>query len=67
MTKRTELEHRRRELQAAVFARIANRALSRRTSGLDRVAKGLLTRQLGGAALGDDPELEHLHDHEELW
>ncbi len=59
MTKRTELEHRRRELQAAVFARIANRALSRRTSGFDRVAKGLLTRQLGGAGMAADPELDH--------
>lgn len=57
MTKRSEFEHRKRELQAVAFAKVANRALSRRTAGLDRVAKRVITRQMGSPS--PDPELEH--------
>ena len=57
MTKRSELEHRTRELQAAAFAKVANRALSRKTTGLDRVAKRVITKQMGAPA--PDPELDH--------
>ena len=45
MTTRRELEHRRRELQAALMARIANRAFTRRTTGIDGLAKRLVAKQ----------------------
>jgi hypothetical protein len=57
MTKRSELEHRKRELQAAAFAKVANRALSRKTTGLDKVAKRMISRQMGAPTA--DPELDH--------
>lgn len=57
MTKRSEFEHRKRELQASAFAKVANRALSRRTTGLDRMAKRMITKQMGAPT--SDPELDH--------
>ena len=57
MTKRSEFEHRKRELQAATFARVANKALSRKNRGIDKVAKRLITKRMG--APKPDPELDH--------
>ena len=58
MTTRNARDQWMRELKASVMTRIARRALSTRTSGLDGVAKSLLERSASGP--GDpDPELEH--------
>ena len=45
MTMRRELGQRRREVQAALVARIANRAFTRKVGGLDGLAKRLLASQ----------------------
>jgi hypothetical protein len=58
MTKRSEFEHRKRELQAATFAKVANKALSRKTTGIDEVAKRVIAKQMGVPKA--DPELDHL-------
>ncbi len=60
MTQRSEFEHRKLELRAAAFAKVANRALSRKTTGLDKVAKRMLAKQMGAAGTSPDPELEHI-------
>jgi hypothetical protein len=57
MTKRSEFEHRKRELQAATFAKVANKALSRKTTGIDKVAKRVIAKQMGVPRA--DPELDH--------
>ncbi len=57
MTKRSEFAQRKLELQAAMFGKVANRALSRKMTGLDRVAKSLLARQIG--EVDTDPDLQH--------
>ena len=57
MTKRSEFEHRKRELQAATFAKVANKALSRKTTGIDKVAKRVIAKQMGVPRA--DPDLEH--------
>ena len=60
MTKRSEFEHRKRELQAATFAKVANKALSRRTTGIDKVAKRVIAKQMGVPKA--DPELDHTEE-----
>jgi hypothetical protein len=57
MTKRTELQHRRAEARARAMARMLDRALSRRTTGLDGLAKKAVGTKLG--PVEDDPELDH--------
>ena len=57
MTQRSEFEHRKRELQAAAFAKVANKALSRKTTGLDAMAKRVIAKQMGTPT--DDPDLQH--------
>ncbi len=57
MTTRSEFEHRKRELQAAVFATVANKALSRKTTGTDKVAKRVIAKRMGVPE--PDPELDH--------
>ncbi len=57
MTKRRRLTHRRKEISAAVFSFVANKALSKKTTGLDRAAKSMIARQVG--AVVHDPELDH--------
>ncbi|MEI6497733.1 MAG: hypothetical protein WCO88_13790 [Actinomycetota bacterium] len=59
MTQRSEFEHRKRELQAAAIAKVANKALSRKTTGLDKLAKRVLAKQMGAGDTAPDPELEH--------
>jgi hypothetical protein len=60
MTARRELDQRRREVQAALLGRLANRAFTRRTDGVDGIAKRLVAKQVPAAE--PDPELEH-DDH----
>ncbi|UDY35148.1 hypothetical protein [Dermatobacter hominis] len=57
MTSRSELDHRRREAQAALLGRVAGRALTRRTTGLDGLAKKLVAGR--APTVGPDPELDH--------
>lgn len=65
MTKRSEFDHRKRELQAATFAKVANKALSRKTTGLDKVAKRMITKQMGVPKA--DPELDHIDTTGQGW
>lgn len=57
MTKRSELAQRRAEAQAKMLSHVVNRAMSKKTTGLDRVAKALVARQAG--TVDHDPELDH--------
>lgn len=57
MTDRTPMEQRRKELGGKVFGFLANKGLSRRTTGLDGVAKKLIAKQAG--EVDPDPELDH--------
>lgn len=57
MTQRRERDQRRRERRAALMGRMAGRALSRRTTGLDGLAKRLVARQVPPPE--PDPELDH--------
>ena len=59
MTQRSEFEHRKLELRATTFAKVANKALSRKTTGLDKVAKRMLAKQMGAAGTSPDPDLDH--------
>lgn len=61
MTRRSERDQRLRELKQALLGRLAGRAMTTRTSGLDGLAKSLLRRQ-AGVATEPDPELEHPDD-----
>jgi hypothetical protein len=54
---RRELDNRRRELQAAVINWLANHAFTRRTKGVDGIAKRLLSSQV--SPVEHDPELDH--------
>ena len=58
---RSERDQRFRELKAAMMTRLARRALTTRTTGLDGLAKRLLDRQFAGGVKAD-PELEHPDD-----
>ncbi len=61
MTTRNERDQWLRELKAALMTRVARRALTTRTTGLDGFAKSMLVRQTGEAG-EPDPELEHPDD-----
>lgn len=61
MTTRNERDQWMRELKASLMTRLARRALSTRTNGLDGFAKSLLERQASGP-IEPDPELEHPAD-----
>lgn len=57
MTSRSNRDHMRAELQARLMARVANRAFSRKESGLDGMAKTMLNKRVG--EVPHDPELDH--------
>lgn len=57
MTTRSELDQRKRELTNQAFGFLANRGLSKKTTGVDKFAKQLIARQAG--TVPPDPELEH--------
>ena len=57
MTRRSELAHRKAEAQAKLMANVANKAFSKKETGLDRLAKGLVARQ--APEVTHDPELDH--------
>ncbi|MEM7413061.1 MAG: hypothetical protein AAF430_22705 [Myxococcota bacterium] len=61
MTIRTERDQRLRELKQSMLTRLARRALSTRTTGLDGLAKKMLGKQAGGSVEAD-PELDHPDD-----
>ena len=46
MTTRSERDQKLRELKAALMTRVARRAMTTRTTGLDGLAKSLLQRQV---------------------
>ena len=48
------------ELKAALLGRLAGRAMTKQTTGLDGLAKTLLERRAGEVA--HDPELDHPDD-----
>lgn len=60
MTARSSFAHTKRELTGKVFGFLANKGLSRKTNGVDGVAKTLLAKQVG--EVPHDPELEHPED-----
>ena len=60
MTARNERDQKLREFKEAMLARVAGRAMSTRTKGLDGLAKSLLER--GAKAPDDDHELDHPAD-----
>ncbi len=60
MTTRSGRDHWILEWKAALMSRLADRALSTRTTGLDGLAKTWLERKLGEVA--HDPELDHPDD-----
>ena len=57
MTARKELDHRKKELTNQAFGLLANRGLSKKTTGFDKVAKQLIAKQAGDVP--HDPELDH--------
>ena len=57
MTSRSAMVHKRKELTAVVFGFLANKGLSKKTSGVDGMAKSMIARQAG--EVGHDPELDH--------
>lgn len=57
MTDRTPMEQRKKELGGKVFGFLANKGLSRKTTGVDGVAKKLIAKQAG--EVDHDPELDH--------
>ena len=61
MTIRSERTQRLLELKAAILGRMASRAMTTKTTGLDGIAKTLLDKLAGGSAAAD-PELEHPAD-----
>lgn len=58
MTKRSQRDQWLREWKAALLGRIAGRAMTTRTSGLDGLVKTLVGKQAGGPP-EPDPELDH--------
>ena len=58
MTTRSQRDQTLRELKASLLTRVAQKAMTTRTTGLDGLAKKMLDRS-GGAELEPDPELEH--------
>ncbi len=57
MTERSEIAHRKAEAQAKLLNGVANKAFSKKDTGLDKLAKTLIRRQ--APEVLDDPELEH--------
>ena len=67
MAARSELSHRLRELKLAVMGRLVPRVLSRRTSGLDGLAKKLASKAAPAPAdEPTDPDLLHPEDFPEI-
>lgn len=60
MTHRSSFAQHHRELRAALFARIARRAFTRKTTGLDGIAKKLIATQASPVA--HDPDLDQQPD-----
>ena len=58
MTTRSERDQFLRELKASMMTRVAQKAMTTRTTGLDGLAKKMLDRA-GGDEAEPDPELEH--------
>lgn len=58
MTTRSERDQRLREFKQGLLGRLAGRAMTTRTTGLDGLAKSLLGRAVGDAP-EPDPDLEH--------
>ena len=59
MTTRSGRDQWLRELKSALMARIAGRAMTKRETGLDGLAKSILKR---GREVPSDPELDHPED-----
>lgn len=57
MTDRTPMEQRKRELSGKVFGRLANRSLSKKTTGTDGVAEELIAKQ--AISVDHDPGVDH--------
>jgi hypothetical protein len=57
MTTRSEFSQRKREAQAIMLGVVVNRVLSKKTTGVDGVAKSLVARQIGVVDI--DPDLDH--------
>lgn len=57
MTRRSEVGQRKKELTMKAFGALANRGLSKKTTGVDRIAKQLIAKQVGDVS--HDPELDH--------
>lgn len=57
MTERSELAQRKAEAKAKLMVGVANKAFSKKTTGLDRVAKTLIARST--PPVHDDPDLDH--------
>jgi len=61
MTRRTDKEQRILERKATRTVRMGGRIFSRKTTGLDGLAKRMVLRRAGGTA-PHDPELDHPAD-----
>ena len=57
MTKRSEMAPRKAEAQAKLMNSVANKALSKKTSGLDGLAKTVVAKKAGAVSVDDD--LDH--------
>ncbi|MEM9038405.1 MAG: hypothetical protein AAGD33_00785 [Actinomycetota bacterium] len=57
MTTRTEREQRTKELANQAFGLLANRGLSKKTTGVDKFAKRMIARKVGDVP--HDPDLDH--------
>jgi hypothetical protein len=57
MAARSSFAQRRREVQMGLMARMAPRAFTRKTTGLDGIVKKLMAKQAG--PIEHDPELDH--------
>ncbi len=61
MTMRSERDQRLLELKAALLGRVAGRAMTTRTTGIDGLVKSFVQKQSGGP-VAPDPELDHPDD-----
>ena len=61
MTTRSERDQWLLELKTSMLGRVAGRAMTKRTTGLDGLAKTLL-RRMAGEAAKPDPDLDHPDD-----
>ena len=60
MTARSEISNRRREVQASLAGRLANRVFTRKTSGFDGLVRRLILKQ--APPIEHDPELDQPQD-----